>query len=82
MTPNQDFKDLFVELNAKGVELLVIGADALAAYGHVRAPKDLDVWVRADHENASRIIHALTAFGAPTHEVMETTPTPCGASAE
>jgi hypothetical protein len=35
MPPNQDFKDLFVELNAQGVEFLVVGAHALAAHGYV-----------------------------------------------
>lgn len=45
MLPNQDFKDLFAELNGHGVEFLVVGAHALAAHGHVRATKDLDVWV-------------------------------------
>ena len=42
MLTNQDFRDLFVELNAHGVEFLVVGAHALAAHGHVRATKDLD----------------------------------------
>jgi hypothetical protein len=42
MLANQDFKDLFVALNANGVEFLVVGAHALAAYGQVRATKDLD----------------------------------------
>ena len=71
MLPNQDFKDLFVELNAYGVEFLVVGAHALAAHGHVRATKDLDVWVRPNRENAIRILRALRSFGAPTHFVTE-----------
>lgn len=71
MLPNQDFKDLFAELNAQGVEFLVVGAHALAAHGYVRATKDLDVWVRPERENAVRIIRALRAFGAPTHAVTE-----------
>ncbi len=71
MPSNQDFKDLFAELNAHGVEFLVVGAHALAAHGHVRATKDLDVWVRPDRENAIRIIRALRAFGAPTDAVTE-----------
>lgn len=66
MLPNQDFKDLFAELNAHDVEFMVVGAHALAAHGHVRATKDLDVWVRPDPQNAPRVIRALTAFGAPT----------------
>lgn len=71
MPSNQDFKDLFVELNAHGVEFLIVGAHALAAHGHVRATKDLDVWVRPDRQNAPRVMHALRAFGAPTEGVSE-----------
>lgn len=71
MPSNQDFKDLFVELNAHGVEFLIVGAHALAAHGHVRATKDLDVWVRPDRQNAPKVMHALTAFGAPTEGVTE-----------
>jgi hypothetical protein len=71
MPPNQDFRDLFVELNAHGVEFLVVGAHALAAHGHVRATKDLDVWVRPDRQSAPRIVRALEAFGAPMHTVTE-----------
>ena len=68
---NQDFRDLLAEFNAQGVEYLIVGAHALAAHGHVRATKDLDVWVRPDLENAKRVIKALRAFGAPLHDLTE-----------
>jgi uncharacterized nucleotidyltransferase DUF6036 len=68
---NQDFKDLLSVFNDHGVEFLVVGAHALAAHGHVRATKDLDVWVRPEPANAKRVVRALEAFGAPTHEVSE-----------
>jgi hypothetical protein len=45
---NRDFSDLLAEVNAQGVEYLVVGAYALAVHGHVRAVKDLDVWVRPE----------------------------------
>jgi hypothetical protein len=61
---NADFRELLLALNAHDVEYLVVGAHALAAYGYVRATKDLDVWLRAEPENAVRVIKALTAFGA------------------
>jgi len=64
-----DFKELLLALNAHAVEYLVVGAHALAAYGHVRATKDLDVWVRPDRENAERILAALSAFGAPLRDL-------------
>jgi len=68
---NQDFRDLFAEFNARGVDFLVVGAYALAVHGHVRATKDLDVWVRPESENARRVFHALRAYGAPTGGLTE-----------
>ncbi len=68
---NLDFSELLSTFNAHGVEYLVVGAHALAAHGHVRATKDLDVWVRPSVENAPRVLRALAAFGAPVQELTE-----------
>src|ERR1051326_4494438 len=68
---NRDFRDLLAEFNAQGVEYLIVGAYALAAHGHVRATKDLDVWVRPDAENAKRVLRALKEFGAPLHDLTD-----------
>jgi hypothetical protein len=62
---NRDFSELLSAFNAHHVEYLIVGAHALAAHGHVRATKDLDVWVRPEHENAGRVLRALADFGAP-----------------
>ena len=40
-------------------------------HGHVRATKDLDVWVAPTPENAPRVLHALELFGAPTGNLTE-----------
>lgn len=64
-----DFRDLLAEFNAHRVEYLVVGAHALAAHGHVRATKDLDVFVRPSDDNAARVLRALEAFGAPLHDL-------------
>ena len=66
---NSDFRDLLAEFNAHSVEFLVVGAHALAAHGLVRATRDLDVWVNPTSENASRVLEALEAFGAPLHDL-------------
>jgi hypothetical protein len=66
-----DFKDLLSTFNAHGVEYLVVGAHALAAHGHVRATKDLDVWVRPAPANAVRVLRALASFGAPLQGLTE-----------
>ena len=69
MRTNQDFRDLFAALNAEAVEYLVVGGHELAAHGHVRATKDIDVWVRCDSVNAARTHRALHAFGASVGEL-------------
>jgi hypothetical protein len=43
----------------------VVGAHALAVHGVPRATGDLDVWVRPNAANASRVWRALERFGAP-----------------
>lgn len=62
---NPDFKELLLAFNAHNVEYLIVGAHALAAHGHVRATKHLDLWVRPDTSNAQNVIQALSDFGAP-----------------
>ncbi|MBK9304638.1 MAG: hypothetical protein IPM94_12325 [bacterium] len=66
---NRDLIDLLAEFNAQGVEFLIVGAHALAVHGHVRATKNLDVWIRADAANAPRVFDALVAFGAPLQDL-------------
>jgi hypothetical protein len=66
---NTDFNELIAEFTAHHVEFLVVGAHALAAHGHVRATKDLDVWVRPSVDNAARVLTALQSFGAPLHDL-------------
>ena len=66
---NLDFKELLLTFNAHNVDYLIVGAHALAAYGHVRATKDLDVWVKPSRENAEQVLAALSDFGAPLRDV-------------
>ena len=66
---NQDFVDLLRAFVAHDVRFLIVGAYALALHGRPRATGDMDVWVDATPENASRIVRALAAFGAPMDQV-------------
>lgn len=72
---NQDFRDMLQELNAAEVDFLIVGAYAVAAYGHPyghpRATGDLDIWVRADPNSAPLILDALQRFGAPVDRISE-----------
>jgi len=64
-----DFKELLLAFNEHDVEYLIVGAHALAAHGHVRATKDLDLWVRPEQSNAQKILQALSDFGAPLSDL-------------
>ncbi|MDF1562983.1 MAG: hypothetical protein P1V51_08055 [Deltaproteobacteria bacterium] len=71
MPANEDFRDLFVALSDAGAEFLVVGAHAVMLHTLPRYTKELDVWVRPDPENATRVIAALTRFGAPLADLRE-----------
>jgi hypothetical protein len=60
-----DFRDLLRAFSEHQVRYLVVGAYAVAAHGHPRATKDLDLWVEPSSENAARVLAALREFGAP-----------------
>ena len=62
---NDDFLDMIDTLMSAGVDFVVVGAHALASHGLPRATGDIDLLVRPSPENASRVVRALTAFGAP-----------------
>ena len=70
---NDDFRDLLHCLREASVDFMIVGAHALAAHGLPRATGDLDVLVRPEPENATRVYRALAAFGAPlsVHGVTE-----------
>ena len=64
-----DFKEFLRLLNVHHVDYLLIGGYAVAVHGYPRATIDLDVWVRAVHENAARVVSALQAFGFDSPEL-------------
>jgi Nucleotidyl transferase of unknown function (DUF2204) len=66
---NRDFAEMLSALSAAGVEYLIVGAHAVALHGHLRATKDLDIWIRLSPENAAKVWTALVIFGAPLREV-------------
>ena len=63
---NPDFLDFLSALVAAEARFLVIGAHALAVHGVPRATGDIDIWIERSHQNAARVMRALSAFGAPT----------------
>ena len=64
----KDQKDLLFALNEHGVEYLVVGGQAVNAYGVPRATKDVDILIRSSPENSQAVYAALAAFGAPVRD--------------
>ena len=60
---NKDFKEFIELLLSNKVDFLVVGAHALALHGRPRYTGDLDLWVRPEPVNLTRLLRALDAFG-------------------
>jgi len=60
-------------LKSNDVKFLIVGAYALGVYGYPRATGDIDIWVLASSENSQKIYKALKEFGAPLHQIGEST---------
>ena len=58
-----DFRELLEFFNARQVEYLVVGAYALAFHGAPRATGDIDLLIKPDLANATRMLAALADFG-------------------
>lgn len=71
MEIQKDFKELLELFNTHEVEYLIVGGYALAFHGAPRLTGDIDLLVKADSENAKRIIDALEEFGFGSMELSE-----------
>jgi hypothetical protein len=61
----QDYKDLLSAFQSHGVKYLVVGGFAVIYHSQPRFTKDIDLFIKADPENAKAIYAALADFGAP-----------------
>ncbi len=61
----RDWSELLALFGSTGIDYVVVGAYALAAHGHERYTKDLDVWLAPTADNATRLGVVLAAFGFP-----------------
>lgn len=68
---NKDYKEMLQCLLEENVRFLLVGAYAVAVHGYPRATQDIDFFVRAAPDNASRLMKALARFGAPLHDATE-----------
>lgn len=63
-----DLKELIESLKSHDVEFLVVGAHALAFYGHPRFTEDLDLFLRRSSRNGVNLQNAMKHFGIPISE--------------
>jgi hypothetical protein len=63
METQPDFKEVLELFNAHKVEFMIVGGYALAYHGAPRYTGDIDILVKPDSINATRILRALDAFG-------------------
>lgn len=66
---SSDFEKIVAALNREQVEFLIIGAFAVAHYGHVRNTQDLDIYIRPTPVNAGKTVRALKAAGFSGEDV-------------
>ncbi len=63
METRSDFSKLLALLNAYSVDYIIVGGVALAWHGVPRYTGDLDILVRAEPDNAEKVVAALNEFG-------------------
>ena len=65
----QDYKDLLSAFQSHGVKYLVVGGFAVIHHSQPRFTKDMDLFIKADPENAKATYAALADFGAPLQDI-------------
>ena len=60
-----DLRAFLKSLDAAHAEFIVVGGYAVAFHGFPRNTGDLDIWIRATADNASRVERAVRDFGFP-----------------
>jgi len=58
-------------LNENNVCFVLIGAAAFPIHGYSRATLDIDIFIKADYDNAKRLLKALKDFGYDITEINE-----------
>jgi uncharacterized nucleotidyltransferase DUF6036 len=65
----QDYKDLLSAFQSHGVKYLVVGGLAVIYHSQPRFTKDMDLFIKADTENAKATYAALAQFGALLQDI-------------
>lgn len=54
--------ELLAALNQQQARYVVVGGHAVQFHGHLRAAKDLDLWIEPTPDNANRVARALSSI--------------------
>ena len=54
--------ELLAALNQQQARYVVVGGHAVQFHGHLRAAKDLDLWIEPSSDNAHRVARALSSI--------------------
>ena len=68
MNIHEDFEEFLRLLVEQQVEFVIVGGDAVAFHGYVRATQDIDLFFRDTEDNVYRILPALQDFGLAVDE--------------
>ena len=60
---------LFRSFERSGLKYLLISGQASVLYGAATFSEDIDIWVRPDPRNISRLLRSLSACGARVHKL-------------
>ncbi len=66
----KDSKEFIESLSSNGVEYLIVGGHAVGFHGYPRFTGDLDIWVRTNPENATRLAQTFAEFGFSEKESL------------
>lgn len=69
-----EVKALLRSLNNHQVNYMLVGGMALAMHGYVRATQGLDLWIRVDADNKTRLVAALSENGVAGAEYLKDVP--------
>ena len=68
---NRNFVEMLRALSGARAEFVIIGAHAVAAHGHPRSTRDIDIWINPTAGNVERVWQALAEFGAPLQQISQ-----------
>lgn len=71
MIVEPDYLDFLKMLNKNHVVYTVIGGYALAAHDAPRFTSDIDIWIKAENENAEKVVKAIDDFGFGSLEISK-----------